>query len=84
MVIVAPLAGRMSDQYDARIIATVGMAIVTLGLFSFIFLSSNTAILTIIISLAVLGLGFGLFSSPNTNVIMGLCRRSSMEWLRLL
>jgi EmrB/QacA subfamily drug resistance transporter len=71
MVIVAPLAGRMSDQYDARIIATVGMALVTLGLSSFIFLNSNTAISTIIISLAVLGLGFGLFSSPNTNVIMG-------------
>ncbi len=71
MVIVAPLAGRMSDQYDARILATMGMAIVTIGLFSFIFLSSNTSILTIILSLAVLGLGFGLFSSPNTNVIMG-------------
>jgi len=71
MVIVAPLAGRMSDHYDARIIATIGMAIVTLGLSSFIFLSNNTTILTIIISLAVLGLGFGLFSSPNTNVIMG-------------
>lgn len=71
MVIVAPLAGRISDKYDARIIATIGMAIVTLGLFSFIFLNVNTAVLTVIISLATLGLGFGLFSSPNTNVIMG-------------
>ena len=75
MVIVAPLAGRMSDQYDARIIATIGMALVTLGLFNFIFLNSHTAILTIIISLAVLGLGFGLFSSPNTNVIMGSVKK---------
>jgi MFS family permease len=71
MVIVAPLAGRMSDKYDARLLATSGMAIVTLGLFSFIFLNPGTSILTIVISLAVLGLGFGLFSSPNTNVIMG-------------
>jgi EmrB/QacA subfamily drug resistance transporter len=71
MVIVAPLAGRMSDKYDARLLATSGMAIVTLGLFSFIFLNPGTSILTIVVSLAVLGLGFGLFSSPNTNVIMG-------------
>jgi len=71
MAIVAPLAGRMSDRYDARIIATIGMIIVTLGLFTLIFLNSNTSILFIIISLAILGLGFGLFSSPNTNVIMG-------------
>jgi EmrB/QacA subfamily drug resistance transporter len=71
MAIVAPLAGRMSDSYDARIIATLGMALVTLGLFTFIFLGTNTSLLIIIISLAVLGLGFGMFSSPNTNVIMG-------------
>lgn len=75
MAIVAPLAGRMSDRYDARIIATAGMIIVTLGLFTFVFLDSNTSIMVIIISLAILGLGFGLFSSPNTNVIMGSVER---------
>jgi MFS family permease len=75
MAIVAPIAGRMSDRYDARIIATIGMAIVTLGLFTLIFLDKNTSILFIVISLAILGLGFGLFSSPNTNVIMGSVER---------
>lgn len=75
MAIVAPLAGRMSDRYDARIIATIGMTIVTLSLFILVFLNNNTNILFIIISLAILGLGFGLFSSPNTNVIMGSVQR---------
>ncbi|BDZ70514.1 MFS transporter [Methanobacterium petrolearium] len=75
MAITAPIAGRMSDRIDARIIATVGMAIVTLGLFTFTFIGSDTAIINIIIGLAVLGLGFGLFSSPNTNVIMGSVER---------
>lgn len=75
MAIVAPLAGRMSDRYEARIIATIGMTIVTLGLFALAFLNENTNLPFIIISLAILGLGFGLFSSPNTNVIMGSVHR---------
>jgi EmrB/QacA subfamily drug resistance transporter len=71
MAIVAPLAGRMSDRYEARILATAGMILVTLGLFGFIFLTGETSLLLIIISQVILGIGFGLFSSPNTNVIMG-------------
>ena len=51
------------------------MATVTLGLFTFTFIDANTPITDIIIGLAVLGLGFGLFSSPNTNVIMGSVER---------
>ncbi len=75
MAITAPLAGRMSDRIDARLIATTGMAVVTLGLFTFTFIGSDTSLINIIIGLAVLGLGFGLFSSPNTNVIMGSVER---------
>jgi len=75
MVVVAPLAGRLSDSYDARILATAGMTIVTLGLASLTFLNLATPIWLIIISLGLLGLGFGLFSSPNTNVIMGSVQR---------
>jgi MFS family permease len=41
-----------------------------LGLFLFIFLNETTALAFIIGSLILLGLGFGLFSSPNTNAVM--------------
>ena len=75
MVIVTPIAGRLSDKYDPRIIATIGMTIVTLGIFGFVFLSTTTSLEYIIISLIILGLGFGLFSSPNTNSIMGSVER---------
>ncbi len=75
MVIVTPIAGRLSDKYDPRIIATIGMAIVTIGIFGFAFLSTTTSLEYIIISLIILGLGFGLFSSPNTNSIMGSVER---------
>ena len=67
---VSPVAGRLSDRFDAGIIASAGMAISALGLFLLIFLSETTSLLYIVVSLAVLGLGFGIFSSPNTNAIM--------------
>jgi EmrB/QacA subfamily drug resistance transporter len=66
----SPLAGRLSDRVEPRIVATAGMALTTLGLSFFIFLNPATPVWIIIISLMVLGLGYGLFSSPNTNAIM--------------
>jgi EmrB/QacA subfamily drug resistance transporter len=75
MAITAPIAGRMSDRFDARLIATTGMATVTLALFTLTFIDGNTPLNDIILGLGVLGLGFGLFSSPNTNVIMGSVER---------
>jgi EmrB/QacA subfamily drug resistance transporter len=75
MAVLAPVAGKLSDKYEPRIIATIGMALTTFGLFLFSFLNTNTDILFIIIGLIILGAGFGLFSSPNTNSIMGSVER---------
>ncbi|MBM4241770.1 MAG: MFS transporter [Euryarchaeota archaeon] len=75
MAIFAPLAGRLSDRYEPRSIATIGMAIITVGLFIFTFLGRDTSLWLIIGVLGVLGFGFGLFSSPNTNAIMGSVER---------
>jgi len=66
----SPLAGRLSDRIEPRIIASVGMGLTTIGLGFLIFLGQNTAIGFILVSLAILGFGFALFSSPNTNAIM--------------
>ncbi len=68
--IFSPLAGRLSDKIEPQILASSGMALTTLGLFLFIFLNETTALAFIIGSLILLGLGFGLFSSPNTNAVM--------------
>jgi len=68
--IFSPIAGRLSDRAEPRIVATAGMSLTALGLFFFIFLTPSTPLYIIIVSLMVLGLGYGLFSSPNTNAIM--------------
>jgi MFS family permease len=69
-MVFSPIAGRLSDRIEPRIVATAGMALTTLGLSLFIFLTPTTPVWVIVASLMVLGLGYGLFSSPNTNAIM--------------
>jgi EmrB/QacA subfamily drug resistance transporter len=70
MTILSPIAGRLSDRVEPRILATSGMLLSAVGLLLFIFLDEQTSIYFIIPVLTLLGIGFGLFSSPNMNTIM--------------
>ena len=70
-VILAPIAGRLSDRFVPQILAAIGMALGTLSLFLFSFLDSATSIEFLFVAMILYGIGFGLFSPPNTNVIMG-------------
>jgi EmrB/QacA subfamily drug resistance transporter len=66
----SPVAGKLSDRVEPRIVATAGMTVTTIGLSFFIFLTPATPLYAIVIALMVLGFGYALFSSPNTNAIM--------------
>lgn len=70
MAIFSPFAGRLSDRFEPRIVASIGMALTVIGLLFFTFLSEKTSLEFIITTLILLGFGFALFSSPNTNAIM--------------
>jgi MFS family permease len=70
MAIFSPLAGRLSDKIEPRIVASAGMTITVIGLVLLIFINTATTITFIIFSLVLLGFGFALFSSPNTNAVM--------------
>jgi len=70
MTIFSPLAGRLSDKVEPRIVASTGMALTSASLFFFIFLNENSGLGFIVGCLIILGLGFALFSSPNTNAVM--------------
>jgi EmrB/QacA subfamily drug resistance transporter len=67
----SPFAGRLSDRREPRIVASAGMAITALSLSTFIFLSRTTPVWSIMACLGILGFGYALFSSPNTNAVMG-------------
>jgi EmrB/QacA subfamily drug resistance transporter len=69
-VIFSPVAGRLSDRIEPRIVASFGMAVTTLGLLLFSLLGPDSSLHFILINLILLGFGFALFSSPNTNAVM--------------
>jgi EmrB/QacA subfamily drug resistance transporter len=72
----SPLAGWASDRVEPRIVASAGMGLTVVGLALLYPLASSTAIPYIIGVLALLGFGFALFSSPNTNAVMSAVDRS--------
>ncbi|MBN2357375.1 MFS transporter [candidate division KSB1 bacterium] len=71
----APLSGHLSDRIEPQKLASIGMACSAAGLMMLILLNQNTGLYFFILSLIFLGLGFGLFSSPNTNAIMSSVQR---------
>ena len=75
MVIISPIAGELSDKIDPRILASIGMALTAIGLSFFIDVGFFTGLPYIIAGQLVLGSGFALFSSHNTNAIMGSVKK---------
>lgn len=73
--VVSPFAGRASDRIEPRLLASAGMVLMVIGLAFFAFLDWTTPIPLIFVVLMLIGLGYGLFSSPNTNAIMGAVDR---------
>ncbi len=71
MVIFSPISGRMSDRYGSRGIASIGMLVIAIAFFILAFVNVKSGILSMVIPLGILGVGFGLFSAPNTNSVMG-------------
>jgi EmrB/QacA subfamily drug resistance transporter len=63
-------AGKLSDRIEPAKIASIGMALTAIGLLSLAFLDANTSLIIIVAILVLIGFGFALFSSPNTNAIM--------------
>ena len=75
MVLFSPLAGRLSDRIEPRILASFGLVVTTGALFTFTRLTETTPVLVVTAQLAFLGAGTAFFSSPNTNAIMSSVKR---------
>ena len=75
MAIFSPITGRLSDRYQARVLASVGMGTMAVMLFLLSRIGPETSLWFLIPCLLVLGIGYALFSSPNANAIMGSVER---------
>lgn len=70
MAISTFFAGKLSDRVNSQLIASSGLSIAFLSLLILLFLDKNTSIIVIIIAIILEGVGYGVFISPNTNIVV--------------
>lgn len=75
MALISPFAGRLADRLEPRLIASGGMALSAAGLLMLSVIGRDTSLAYLMAALAVIGAGFGFFSSPNTAAVMGAVER---------
>jgi EmrB/QacA subfamily drug resistance transporter len=78
IVMVAPLAGRLSDRFGSRLLCTIGTSVIVLGQFFIASLTRSASIPRIMLPLALSGLGIAIFNTPNQNAILGSAPRDKV------
>ena len=71
MLIASPLAGRYADKHGSRGLAAAGMLVTAVGLALMTALGVNSSFALSATTLAIVGVGSGMFLSPNTAAMMG-------------
>jgi DHA2 family multidrug resistance protein-like MFS transporter len=74
--VAAPFAGRLADRVSAGLLGGIGLAIFAVGLFFLSRLGAHPSNFDIGWRMAVCGLGFGLFQSPNNRTIVSAAPRT--------
>jgi DHA2 family multidrug resistance protein-like MFS transporter len=72
----APIAGRLSDRYPAGVLGGLGLAAMSVGLTALAWFPSGGSTVDFIWRMALCGLGFGFFQSPNNRALVGSAPRS--------
>lgn len=71
MGIMSPISGTLSDRFGTRPMTVIGLALLVLAFIGFSTLSTDTSLLGLMARYLPLGLGMGIFQSPNNSAIMG-------------
>jgi len=67
----APLAGRLADALGTSRVSSVGLGLEALGLWSISRLDTGSSVVLVILALGLVGLGLGVFQTPNMSFVMG-------------
>lgn len=78
MSFTAPISGKLSDRLGTRVISLCGLVFLFIGIFSLTTLDVMTTIPQYIIRAIPIGLGLGLFQSPNNSAIMGAAPKNRL------
>lgn len=72
MTVLAPIAGGLADRFGSRFLTTAGMGLTAVGCLALgLTVSTQVSIFLIILELAAIGAGLGLFTPPNNSSVMG-------------
>ena len=78
MGIMAPISGSLSDRYGSNSITVVGLAFLFAGYISLTTLGTETTTMGYILRYLPIGIGLGIFQSPNNSAIMGSAPRTRL------
>jgi len=71
IMIMAPIAGALSDRLGSRLLCTIGCAIVAIAQFFLTTLHIDASLPRIMFPLVIWGVGWALFNAPNQSSILG-------------
>ena len=74
MLLVSPISGRLSDKIGSRALTSTGSLLIGLSLFLLSSMHADSSTFIVVFYLAIMGLGIGLYESPNNSLIMGLVK----------
>ena len=77
-ILFGPISGTLSDRFGAERFAVAGSAAATSSLFLMTFFGLETGMAAIVAVLVLYGIGFGMFQSPNSSLIMGSAPRNRL------
>ncbi len=69
--VVSPVSGWLSDRFGVRPLTIAGLAVIALGFVGLLTLDVDTSAVGFALAMIPLGIGMGLFQSPNNSAIMG-------------
>jgi EmrB/QacA subfamily drug resistance transporter len=76
--ITAPLSGSFSDRFGTRPITVIGLAVLVIGYYALSTLKVDTTAAGYLLRFLPIGIGMGIFQSPNNSAIMGTASRQRL------
>jgi EmrB/QacA subfamily drug resistance transporter len=71
MSVAAPFSGWLSDRTNSFLLSSIGIGISSVSILWLGYLTPTSGSIDVVLRLALLGLGMGLFQAPNNSIIMG-------------
>ncbi|MFZ5974968.1 MAG: MFS transporter [Bacillota bacterium] len=78
LAVVAPVSGYLSDKIGSELLTLIGLFFTGVGLFLLSTLDEHPAYAMMVLFIAIMSLGNGMFQSPNTSLIMSTLPRDKL------